>query len=143
MSIYLSGDLRKQLSEVDDQRCAYCRTSEACSGFPMVVDHVIPQSKGGRTEFENLCMSCHRCNEFKCDAISGEDPITGETVALFHPRQQPWAEHFRWDAEGVRIIGTTAVGRASVIALQMNNEVIVPARRRWLSVGWHPPRESQ
>jgi hypothetical protein len=141
MSIYVSAHLRQQLHEVDDRRCAYCRTSEACSGFPMIVDHIIPRCKKGQTEFENLCFSCHRCNEFKCDAISGQDPISGLAVALFHPRRQQWADHFRWDAEGVRIKGTTAAGRATVIALQLNNDVIVPARRRWVSAGWHPPND--
>jgi hypothetical protein len=24
--------------------------------------------------------------------------------------------------------------------LQMNNEFIVPARRQWVSAGWHPPQ---
>jgi hypothetical protein len=25
------------------------------------------------------------------------------------------------------------------MVLNLNNEVIVAARRRWVSVGWHPP----
>lgn len=141
MSIYLPADLRGRLHEVDDRRCAYCLTSESCSGIPVVVDHIIPQSLGGRTEFENLCFSCHRCNAFKSGMTSGEDPIAGESVAFFNPRQQLWADHFRWDVEGVRIVGITAVGRATVVALQLNNQVIVPARRRWGSAGWHPPSE--
>jgi hypothetical protein len=33
----------------------------------------------------------------------------------------------------------TAIGRATIIALNTNNEVIVDARRRWVGVGWHPP----
>ena len=36
-------------------------------------------------------------------------------------------------------MGLTAVGRATIVALNMNNAVIVYARRRWVSVGWHPP----
>ena len=31
------------------------------------------------------------------------------------------------------------LGRATIVALNMNNAVIVYARRRWVSVGWHPP----
>ena len=31
------------------------------------------------------------------------------------------------------------VGRVKVLALNMNNEVILDARRNWVSVGWHPP----
>lgn len=71
----------------------------------------------------------------------GIDPLTGETVLLFNPRKQSWQDHFAWEERGERIIGLTAVGRATVVALRMNNEVIVPARRRWVAAGWHPPEK--
>lgn len=67
------------------------------------------------------------------------DSLTGEMSPLFHPRQQRWDEHFEWDSSGMRIVGLTAVGRATVVALNMNNAVIIAARWRWASVGWHPP----
>lgn len=105
----------------------------------MVVDHIIPQSKGGATQFENICFSCHRCNEFKGAATEIEDPLTGEIVSLFHPRRQQWRDHFAWDAAGIRIEALSAVGRVTIIGLKMNNEVIVHARQNWVSVGWHPP----
>ena len=38
------------------------------------------------------------------------------------------------------IIGLTAIGRATVETLKMNNEFIVPARRHWVEAGWHPPQ---
>lgn len=44
-----------------------------------------------------------------------------------------------WDVTGIRIVGVTVVARVTVIALNMNNEVILDARRNWVSVGWHPP----
>lgn len=67
------------------------------------------------------------------------DPLTGDGVSLFHPRQHQWSDHFIWDAAGIRLLGLTAIGRATIIALNINNEVIIDARRRWVSVGWHPP----
>jgi hypothetical protein len=139
MSTYLAAELRQQLLEVDDQRCAYCQTTQANSGYPMIVDHVVPGSKGGNTEFDNLCFACHRCNEFKGATTALEDPLSGEMTPLFHPRRQVWPEHFTWDATGIRIIGVTAVGRVTVITLNMNNEAILDARRNWVSVGWHHP----
>jgi 5-methylcytosine-specific restriction endonuclease McrA len=69
MSIYLSSDLQHRLEEADDHRCAYCRTSQANTGQPMTVDHILPQSQGGTTTFENLCFACRRCNEFKGEQI--------------------------------------------------------------------------
>jgi hypothetical protein len=108
----------------------------------MTVDHIIPQAQGGETVFENLCFACRRCNEFKGSVTRAQDPLTGETVALFHPRQQSWPDHFQWDETGTLVIGFTAVGRATTLALNLNNSVIVDARRRWISVGWHLPTDS-
>jgi 5-methylcytosine-specific restriction endonuclease McrA len=51
MSIYLSAELRHQLVEADDHRCAYCQTTEANTGQPMVVDHIIPETQGGQTAY--------------------------------------------------------------------------------------------
>jgi hypothetical protein len=138
---YLSTDLRNRLLEADNRHCAYCYTTEANTGQPMTVDHVVPQAQDGETTFDNLCFACRRCNEFKGSATRAQDPLTGETVALFHPRQQNWFNHFQWDETGVLLIGLTAVGRATIVALNMNNPVVVDARRRWVSVGWHPPTD--
>jgi len=54
----------------------------------MTVDHVIPESDGGLTEFDNLCFSCRRCNEFKGCSTKAKDPPTGSVVPLYHPRLQ-------------------------------------------------------
>jgi hypothetical protein len=136
---YLPSGLRDRLVEADDRRCAYCQTTEANTGQPMTIDHIAPQARGDETVFENLCFACRRCNEFKGSSTSAQDPLTGEQVSLFHPRRQVWADHFQWDDAGARIVGLTAIGRATVVALNMNNSVIVDARRRWIGVGWHPP----
>ena len=136
---YLPVDLRDRLFEADDRCCAYCQTTEANTGQPMTIDHITPQVRDGETAFENLCFACRRCNEFKGSSISAQDPLTGETVTLFHPRRQMWTDHFQWDDSGALIVSSTAIGRATVVALNMNNPVIVDARRRWIGVGWHPP----
>ena len=68
--------------------------------------------------------------------MSAEDPLTGETVRLFNPRTMSWFEYFVWTDEGDRIVGLTASGRATVIALQMNRAPLVIARQAWVSVGW-------
>lgn len=140
MASYLPTELRQRLIEADGHHCAYCQTAESNSGQPLVPDHVIPTSKGGATVFENLCLACRRCNEFKGAMVDAVDPLTDESVPLYHPRQQDWSAHFEWDATGTQLNGLTAVGRATVVALRINNEVIVAARRRWVSVGWHPPK---
>jgi hypothetical protein len=73
--------------------------------------------------------------------MHGRDPVTDEQVPLFNPRQQAWHEHFTWSDDGTHIVGLTACGRVTVVALQLNNEYLVNARRRWVMAGWHPPQE--
>jgi hypothetical protein len=132
--------LRQQIAERGRHRCSYCRSPEAV-GVPMVIDHVIPQSAGGTTSANNLALACYRCNEFKGARVNARDPHTGESVPLFNPCAHEWHRHFAWSADGLRIIGQTAIGRAAVEALHLNNDWIVSARRIWISAGLHPPLE--
>jgi len=136
---YLSAELQQCLHEADDRRCAYCQTAETNTGHPMTVDHIMPRSLGGLTIFDNLCFACRSCNQFKGQTITAADPLTGKIVPLYHPRQQTWSKHFAWTESGILLMGLTEVGRATIIALKINNPVIVDARSRWVSVGWHPP----
>jgi hypothetical protein len=142
MSFYVPVELRQQLETADGRLCVYCRTSADNTGQALTIDHIWPRSQGGQSEFGNICLACRQCNEFKSDQVLAVDPLTGESVALFHPRQDRWLEHFRWDETGIHLLGLTPTGRATIVALNMNNEVVVTARQRWVSVGWHPPDES-
>ncbi|HID61633.1 MAG TPA: HNH endonuclease [Anaerolineae bacterium] len=44
-----SASLRRKLAEAGRHRCGYCLTTEANTGLPMTVDHIIPRAKGGET----------------------------------------------------------------------------------------------
>ena len=68
---------------------------------------------------ENLALACHRCNLRKGPNLTGFDPETREIASLFHPRRDPWAEHFV--IRGPRIEGLTAIGRTTVLVLGMND----------------------
>ena len=140
MSVYLSVELRKLLEEADNGQCAYCQTAEDNTGQALTTDHIIPTAKGGGTIFENLCRACRHCNEAKGEQTEAIDPLTGENVPLYHPRRQLWSQHFAWDQAGIHLLGLTATGRATLIALDINNALILFARRRWVNAGWHPPR---
>ena len=133
--------LQARLQAQAGTRCGYCRTSAKITGQPLTVEHIVPVSQGGSSDEANLWLSCRRCNEYKGAQIEGLDPVTNQQVVLFNPRQQNWREHFTWSADGENIVGLTATGRATVVALRLNNDEIVEARRRWVSVGWHPPTE--
>ena len=135
----IAPSLRHLILMRDRFCCAYCQTSEDNCGQRMHVDHIYPESAGGPTVPHNLCAICISCNSYKGALLDAVDPITGFKVALFHPVQQSWSEHFMWDASKAQIIGVTPCGRVTVEALQMNNPIIVRARKRWVAAGWHPP----
>lgn len=106
------------------------------------IDHIVPQSKGGTSYEDNLCLACPMCNSHKADRLTAIDPETEQTIPLFNPRTGSWSDHFEWVEDGAVIKGKTAKGRATVAALQMNHPDIVAARRLWVNVGWHPPTDS-
>jgi hypothetical protein len=137
----LPAELLIRLKRQAGNRCGCCRTSVLITGHPLTVEHINPIARGGSSHEDNLWLSCRRCNEHKGIQIDRIDPDTGERVPVFNPRQQSWYEHFAWLGDGTQVIGLTPCGRATVPALQLNNDDVVVARRLWVSVGWHPPGE--
>jgi hypothetical protein len=132
--------LRKKISMLAQYRCGYCLTQEVIVGMPMVIDHIIPEAKGGLNDELNLWLACRRCNEYKGVQVDCLDEKTGETVPLFNPRTDNWDQHFEWVKVGIEIQGKTSIGRATTIALNLNNDYTVRSRKRWVSVNWHPPK---
>ena len=76
-------------------------------------------------------LACRRCNGYKGTLAQALDQQTGETVAIFNPRQQIWDEHFGWSEDGAHINGRTQCGRATVQSLRLNGPEIIATRRRW------------
>lgn len=130
--------MREAVARDSQHRCGYCLTPQRYTGIQLVQDHIIPESRGGKTVRENLWLACRRCNEHKHTRIDGFDLATQKTVSLFNPRTQTWALHFVWDETGTKILGVSATGRVTVDTLDMNNGVVVEARRFWVIAGWHP-----
>jgi hypothetical protein len=136
-----SEALRAQVRAAAENRCGYCLTHQAYVPWTLEIEHIVPRAKGGSDDEDNLWLACRSCNLFKSHQTHGADTITGRRVRLFNPRQQRWRRHFRWSQDGVFIIGRTATGRATVVALHLNNMVAVTVRRNWVAAGWHPPTE--
>jgi hypothetical protein len=129
--------LRQLVYDRADGCCEYCRTCEANIGQTMQVDHILPNNDDS---LDNLCLSCWNCNTSKHQATQAIDPISNEWVDLFHPRTHSWQDHFQWIDNGVRLIGLTAIGRATIMRLKMNRPAMLVARQRWVENGYHPPK---
>lgn len=138
---HISAALRRQVRKDSQERCGYCHSPEGFLGMPLDVDHLIPEAAGGLTTRENLWLACSRCNDFKGNRFKAPDQLTGEQAPLFNPRAQKWTEHFEWSLDGLLIQGKTAIGRATVECLRLNNDFIVMARRFWVEAGHWPPAD--
>jgi hypothetical protein len=138
---YISMALRAKIAAQARYRCGYCLTQEAVVGTPMELDHLVPEALGGHTVEGNLWLACSLCNDAKNCRIVAFDPVSGEVVRLFNPRDQVWSDHFRWSEAGDLILGSTSIGRATAIALNLNRPTLVRARQAWVAVGWHPPSD--
>jgi hypothetical protein len=98
------------------------------------VNHILPKSKGGLTDQVNLALQCLYCSLHKSNQTTVPDPVGGEVVAMFHPLEQSWAEHFVIQANGV-CRGLTPTGRATVEALRMNDALPQIARAIQIRLG--------
>lgn len=133
--------MRRRVRSAFGNRCSYCLAAQRYILSKLEIEHIIPFALGGGNDEWNLCLACRLCNLHKSWQIEAIDPITKAVVALFNPRAQAWSDHFQWSQDGAMIVGLTPVGRATVEALQLNNEIAVEVRRNWILVGWHPPSD--
>jgi 5-methylcytosine-specific restriction endonuclease McrA len=53
-------NLRRRIIERDGLWCVYC--DEDLSDSEIHMDHVIPESQGGATTYNNLQVTCRKCN---------------------------------------------------------------------------------
>jgi hypothetical protein len=134
-----SEEVRRRVRLDALNRCGYCLAPQALVLGWLEIDHIVPEAAGGPDTEDNLWLACRLCNGYKSDQTDGLDPVSGQRVALFNPRRQRWSEHFAWSADGTHVRGLTPCGRATVIAVQLNNPLALSVRRAWVAVGWHPP----
>lgn len=140
MSPAISAELRDRIRAMAGNRCGYCLSPQHLVLGTLEIDHIWPTARGGSDSEDNLWLSCRLCNSYKGAQTHGVDPQTGRRVRLFNPRTQRWQRHFQWNAAGTEIIGRTASGRVTVMALQLNNAIAMTVRYAWVLAGWHPPR---
>jgi hypothetical protein len=133
----ISIEIRELLRIQAQDRCGYCLAPQSLVYASLEIDHIIPIARGGSDDVENLWLVCRPCNQYKAAQVDAIDPVTLRRVKLFNPRRQSWKRHFRWSENWTQIMGLTVCGRATVVALHLNNPFAVQTRRYWVSAGWH------
>ncbi|MDB5308980.1 MAG: endonuclease [Gemmataceae bacterium] len=108
-------------------RCEYCHSHQDDEPFfRFQVEHIIAKQHGGGDEDTNLALACPHCNLHKGPNLAGLDPFGDALTPLFNPREQRWEEDFAH--RGPLIMGQTAVGRATVRVLNMNDRIRLELR---------------
>jgi hypothetical protein len=135
----ITAKLKAEVAQRANGCCEYCRSQAQFSPDPFSIEHIMPRSQGGTDNSNNLALACQGCNNRKYTHIKGRDPINGELVTLYHPRNQLWEAHFVWNEDFVIVVGLTPTGRATIERLQLNREGVVNLRRVLRAINQHPP----
>ncbi len=138
-SEYIPVALRQQVFNRARGMCEYCRSQAKYAIDALVIDHIQPVSRGGKTIADNLALSCQTCNNYKYTKTASLDPATNKLVPLFNPRQMNWEEHFSWNEDATQMLGITPIGRATIELLQTNRDGVTNMRRVLTIMNEHPP----
>lgn len=117
--------------------CEYCQFPAEFAELPFEVDHIIAKRHRGQTVSDNRALSCFYCNRYKGPNPAGFAPATNELTPLFQPRNDLWADNFRWN--GPQLVGVTAVGRDTIEVLRINHLDAIQVRASLIAEGVFPP----
>lgn len=76
---------RRNVYRRDRNRCQYCGTRPSIED--LTVDHVIPRSRGGKTNWINCVLSCVKCNRRKSNRTLAEAGVR----LIREPREPTWS----------------------------------------------------
>lgn len=114
MNVYLRDDFTCQLQVTDK-----CQTLNGKVPYhDLTLDHVIPKSHGGKTNWLNVCTSCKTCNSFKSDDASivprrkPHRPTYYEILAKRKKlpvgiKDAEWANYIDWPEELIKVLPRT------------------------------------
>jgi hypothetical protein len=107
-------------------------------GYRLHIEHIIPTARGGTDDLENLAASCAPCNFARGVTLERHDPASKSIAVLYNPRIHNWEDHFAWGEDGISLIGTTPIGTATILALDINQPLQLSARLGWHQLGLLP-----
>ena len=89
-----SGKQRVRILARDKMRCQYCGVKSNI--FDLTLDHIVPRSRGGQSEPENLCAACKPCNQRKGDRTPDEArmPLLASPSALRYGLDKAMLRHY-------------------------------------------------
>lgn len=131
------AEVQRQVEARAGQRCEYCRMHQSLQGASFHVEHIAPVSLGGTDDPDNLAWACPGCNLKKSNRISAIDPVIGQEVRLFHPRLDRWEDHLAW--QEYTLVGLTPIGRALIVAFDLNHARRCRVRQAEELFGLFPP----
>lgn len=102
----VSKRLRFEILRRDNHTCRYCGASGP--EVKLVIDHVLPETLGGKTEPENLVTACEPCNSGK-SSIAPDSPIVDDVKQ----EQLRWARAMRAAIEAHEAATLERVGFAN------------------------------
>lgn len=136
---YIAIAIQRAVIALSQGHCEYCVIPSDYSTDFFNFDHIQPISQNGTSELDNLARTCGICNGSKHDKTEAIDPLTKQVCRLYHPRLDKWKDHFEWSGDALRMIGKTAIGRATADLLQVNRKSNVNLRKLLKLGGLHPP----
>jgi 5-methylcytosine-specific restriction endonuclease McrA len=81
---------KKKVMQRANYICEYCGALSSYSVQPFVIEHIIPSSRNGTDDLENLAYACGGCNGCKYNKTQAIDPITNENGCITNlPPMQP------------------------------------------------------
>uniref|UniRef100_A0A7S3K3Z1 HNH nuclease domain-containing protein n=1 Tax=Aureoumbra lagunensis TaxID=44058 RepID=A0A7S3K3Z1_9STRA len=70
----------------DDGRCQYCNTKS----MDLTLDHVLPRSKGGKSDWDNVVLACRSCNAKKRNFTPNQLKSIGMNLRRLPQRPSPF-----------------------------------------------------
>jgi 5-methylcytosine-specific restriction endonuclease McrA len=89
-----SGKQRLRILMRDKMKCQYCGARG--TQFDLTLDHILPRSRGGHSDVENLCAACKTCNQRKGNRTPDEArmPLLATPSALRYGLDKAALRHY-------------------------------------------------
>ncbi len=133
----LNASIREAVIKRAKNRCEYCQMHQSLQGGTFHVEHVVPRSRGGLSELDNLAWAYISCNLHKSDRSELLSPDGNSSIRFFSPRIDAWSEHFAWD--DYEVVAKSEIGQATITSLHLNDARRIKVRQAEQMFDLFPP----